>query len=71
MVDSAVPVEVPLLQFLDGRRHPCHGGHDSACGGAAVALISTVVDIPGVGQRQVGCALLENCEVPQSQFVSS
>ena len=26
MVDSAVPVEVPLLQFIDGRRHPCHGG---------------------------------------------
>ena len=35
MVDSAVPVEVPLLQFIDGRRHPCHGGPDSACGAEA------------------------------------
>ena len=60
MVDSAVPVEVPLLQFIDGRRHPCHGGSDSACGSAAVAVISTVVDIPGVAQRQVGCSLFEN-----------
>ena len=71
MVDRAVPVEVPLLQFIDGRRHPCHGGPDSACGGAAVAVISTFVDIPGVVQRQMWCALLENCEVPQLQFVSS
>ena len=71
VVDSAVPVEVPLLQFIDGRRHPCYGGPDSACGGAAVAVVFTVVDIFGVAQRQVGCALLENCEVPQLQFVSS
>ena len=30
--DSAVPVEVPLLQFIDSRRHPCYGGPDSTCG---------------------------------------
>ena len=71
MGNSDVPVEVPLLQFIDGRRNPWHGGPDSACGGVAVAVISTVVDIPGVAQRQVGCALLENCEDPQLQFVSS
>ena len=47
------PVEVPLLQFVDSRRHPCCGGSDSACGVATVTVISTVVDIPVVAQRQV------------------
>ena len=54
MVDSAVPVEVPLLQFIDGRRHPCHGGPDNACGGAAVAVILTVVDISWCGAEADG-----------------
>ena len=32
------PVEMPLLQFIDSRRHPCCSGPDSACRGAAVAV---------------------------------
>ena len=47
------PVEVPLLEFVDSRRHPCCGGSDSACGVAKVTVISTVVDIPVVAHRQV------------------
>ena len=37
----AVPVEVPLLQVIDSHRHPCCGGPDSNCGGAAEAVGET------------------------------
>ena len=41
-----------LLQYIDSRRHPCCGGPDSACGAAADAVFSTVVEISVVAQRQ-------------------
>ena len=48
------PVEVPLLQFIDSRRHPCCGGPDSAWWSCRSCSSSTVVDIPTVAQRQLG-----------------
>ena len=40
--------EVPLLQYIDSRRHHCRGGPDSAnCGSSAVAVL-VVGDMPVV-----------------------
>ena len=67
-LDSCL-VEVLPLQFIDGRRYLCCGGPDSAWRGAAVAVFSTVVEIPVVAQRQFGVA---NCaktvDFPRVQF---
>ena len=54
-------VEVPLLQFIDSRRHPCHGGPDSALWSCRRCSFSTVVEMPVVAQRHDwSCKLREN-----------
>ena len=68
--DSAVSVEVPLLQVIDSRRHPCCGGPDSNCGGAAEAVYRSS-SISLLWHRGSMWKLCENCRRPQASFLAS
>ena len=63
------PVEVPLLQFIDSRRHPRCGGPDSACRVAAVAVHRQSPTFQLWRRGKIGVA---NCaktvDFPQVQF---
>ena len=66
------PVEVPLLQFIDSRRHPWCGGPDSAWWSCRSCSLSTVADIPIVAQRQDwGCKLREKRRLSMGALFSS
>ena len=67
---SAVPVEVPLLQVIDSRRHPCCGGPDSTCGVAADAVYRWS-SISLLWHRGSMGKLCENCRRSQASFLAS
>ena len=65
-------VEVPLLQFIDSRRHPCCGGPDSACGAPAVAVIDSRRHSNFGAEARLGFKLHEKLSLsPRLQFFSS
>ena len=71
MVRQCCPVEVPLLQFIDSRRHPCCGGPDSACGAPAVAVIDSRRHSNCRAEARLGFKLHENCLSPRLHFFST